>query len=94
VTGRIEVLQRVCVLRIFAATDVAAGEAHAKLVPGRAAGKTLLAAVGACRDVLDLAEMLAALAQGRDLRPRDYAFAGAPIIRIAVFETCIVSKYA
>jgi hypothetical protein len=38
--------------------------------------------------------MLAAFAQDRDLRMPSYAFAGAPIIRTAVFETCIVSKYA
>lgn len=88
-------LQRVRLLRVFAAADVTAGQAHAKLVPGRAAGKALLAAIGARRDFLDFAEMLAAVAQGRELRMlSSYGFAGASIIRIAVFETCIVSKYA
>jgi hypothetical protein len=42
--------------------------------------------------------MLAAFAQGLSwlecYPDSGYAFAGAPIIRIAVFETCIVSKYA
>jgi hypothetical protein len=38
--------------------------------------------------------MLAAFAQGGYLRVPGYAFAGAPIMRIAVFETCMVSKYA
>jgi len=87
-------LERVRVFRVLAAADVAAGEAHAELVPARAVGQALLAAVGARRDFPDLAEVLAALAQGRDLRMPSYAFAGAPMIRIAVFETCIVSKYA
>ena len=92
-TGGVEVLQRVRVLRVLAAADMTAGEAHAKLVPGRAVGETFLATIGARRDFLDRAEMLAAVAQG-GLWRSDYAFAGAPIIRIAVFETCSVSKYA
>ena len=93
-TGRVEVLQRVRVLRVLAAADMTAGEAHAKFVPGRAVGETFLATIGARRDFLDRAEMLAAVAQGESLWRSDYAFAGAPIIRIAVFETCSVSKYA
>ena len=98
VAGRIEVLQSVRVLRVLATADVAAGEAHPKLVPGRAARETLFAAIGAGRDFPDLAEMLAAFAQGLSwlecYPDSGYALAGAPIIRIAVFETCIVSKYA
>src|SRR5215831_19363569 len=45
------------VLRILAAADVATRHAHAQLVPRRAEGDALLAALGPGRDRLDLAEV-------------------------------------
>jgi hypothetical protein len=58
-TGRIEVLKSVCVLRILAASDVATGEADAKLIPLLAKRDAFLAAARPRRDLLDLAYMFA-----------------------------------
>ena len=58
-TGRIEVLKSVCVLRILAASDMATGEAHAKLIPLLAKRDAFLAAARPRRDLLDLAYMFA-----------------------------------
>jgi hypothetical protein len=53
------VLQRVGVLRILAAADMTAGQAHAQLVPLRTERDAFLAAVGPGRDLPDLGEVLA-----------------------------------
>ena len=58
-TGRVEVLKSVCVLRILAASDVATGEAHAKLIPLLAKREAFLAAARARRDLPNLTHMFA-----------------------------------
>ena len=61
VAGLVEMLERMRVLRILAAADVAAGQANAELVPWRADRHAIHATVGARPDLADLAEVLAAL---------------------------------
>ena len=63
-TGCFEMLQRVRMDRILAASDVAAGEAYAKLVPGRAKREALLATARARRYLLNLTHMFATFSQG------------------------------
>ena len=66
-TGRIEMLQRMRVLRILAAADVATCETYAKLGP-RGADREAILAPPACRSHgLNVAEMLAKLGHVRDL---------------------------
>lgn len=60
-TGRIEMLQGVCMLRILAASDMTTGQAHAKLVPCRAEREAFLAAVGASLHLPNFTEMFATL---------------------------------
>ncbi len=59
--GRIEMLERVRVLRILAASDVAARQAKPELVPGRADRHAIDAAVAARPYFTDVVEMLAAV---------------------------------
>ena len=56
-TGRIEMRERMSILRILAASEMTAGETYAKLIPRGPERKALLAAVGARFHVLYLAEM-------------------------------------
>jgi len=60
-TGRVEVLQSMRVLRILAAPDVAAGQAYAKLIPLRPKREAFLTAVRCRRYLLNLAYMFATL---------------------------------
>ena len=60
-TRLVEMLQRMGVLGVLAAADVTADETDAQLVPLRADGNAVLAAVGAGRHGLDCAEMFAGL---------------------------------
>ena len=60
-TGRVEVLQGVRVLRILAAPDMAAGETYAKLVPLHSKRETLLAAARAGRYLPNLTYVFATL---------------------------------
>ena len=62
-TGRVEMLQRVRVARILAASDVAAGETYAKLVPRRAKREAFLATARARRYLSNLTHVLATLSQ-------------------------------
>ena len=55
--GCLEMPERVRMFRILAASDMAAREAHAELVPGFAQRNAFLAAVGSDRYFLNLAEM-------------------------------------
>lgn len=59
--GCVEVLERVHVLRILAAADMAARQAKPQLIPCRADRHAIHAAVAARPDLTDLAEMLATL---------------------------------
>lgn len=61
--GRVEMLQRVCMNRILAASDVAAGETYAELVPRHAKREAFLATARARRYLLNLAHMFATLSQ-------------------------------
>jgi hypothetical protein len=59
---RVEVLQRVCMLRVFATSHVTAYEADTQLCPRRADGDAFLAAAGAWRYIIaNLGEMFALL---------------------------------
>ena len=62
-TGRVEMLQRVRVARILAASDVATGETYAKLVPRRAKREAFLATARARRYLSNLTHVLATLSQ-------------------------------
>src|SRR6266550_1858183 len=62
-TGRVEMLQRVRVARILAASDMAAGETYSKLVPRRAKREAFLATSGARRHLSNLTHMFATLRQ-------------------------------
>jgi hypothetical protein len=62
-TGRVEMLQRVRMDRILAASDVAAGEAYAKLVPWHAKREALLATVRARRYLPNLTHVFATFSQ-------------------------------
>ena len=77
--GRVEMSQRMGVGRIFATSDVAAGEANAKLVPRGSECLAFLAPVGARDQAPDVGEVfalighrtdysIAALTEGRRLR--------------------------
>ena len=57
----VEMLERVRVLRVLAASDVAAGKAHAELVPGGAERETALATVRARRHLAKVDEMVTRL---------------------------------
>ena len=63
VTGCVEMLQRVRMDRIFAASDVAAGETYAKLVPRRAKREALLATARKRRYLSNLTHMFATFSQ-------------------------------
>jgi hypothetical protein len=58
---RIEMLQRVGMLRVFTTAHVAARETDAQLCPRRTDGDAVLAAVGARRYFVNLGEMFALL---------------------------------
>ena len=60
-TGRVEMLKSVRVLRILAASDMATGETYAKLVPLHAKRETLLAAARARRYLANLTYVFATL---------------------------------
>ena len=62
-TGRVEMLQRVRMDRILAASDVAAGETYAELVPRHAKRETFLATARARRYLSNLTHMFATLSQ-------------------------------
>ena len=62
-TGCVEMLQRVRMDRIFTASDVAAGETYAKLVPRRAKREALLATARARRYLSNLTHMFATFSQ-------------------------------
>ena len=62
-TGRVEMLQRVRVARILAASDMAAGETHAKLVPRRAKREAFFTTARARRYLSNLTHMFATLSQ-------------------------------
>jgi len=62
--GRIEVLQRMRVCRVFAASDMTADQTNTKLRPWRADREALLAAVGTRLDVAYFGEMFALLLHG------------------------------
>jgi hypothetical protein len=66
-TGRVEVLQSVRVLRILAASDVAAGQTYPKLVPLRPERETFLTAARCRRYLPNLTYMFAMF--GHWLRP-------------------------
>jgi hypothetical protein len=59
VTGRFEVLERMSVFRVLAASDMTTGETDAKLIPLYPERKAFLAAVGARFHALYLADMFA-----------------------------------
>ncbi len=59
VPGRVEMLGRMAIGRIVAATDMAAGPAQAQMHPPVAGLQTFLAPVGARRDILDTVQMRA-----------------------------------
>ena len=61
VTGRIEMPKRMRMLRILAASDMAAGETYAKLVPLHPERETLLAAARARRYLPNLTYVFATL---------------------------------
>jgi hypothetical protein len=63
VPGCVEMLQRVRMARIFAASDVAAGETYAKLVPRRAKREAFLATARARRYLSNLTHVFATLSQ-------------------------------
>ena len=65
--GRVEMLQRVGVLRVFTTAHVAAGQTDAKLGPRRTDRDAFLAAVGARRDVANFREMFALLRHFKSL---------------------------
>ena len=60
-TRLVEMLQCMSVLGVLAAADVTADETDAQLVPLRADGNAILAAIGAGRHGLDRAEVFAGL---------------------------------
>jgi hypothetical protein len=62
----------VSMLRIVAATDVAAAQADPQLVPGATDPQAILATVGARRHVADLVEMRAACHRSDPDRPQYY----------------------
>src|SRR6202171_2819006 len=62
-TARVEMLQRVRVARILAASDVAAGETYAKLVPRCAKREAFLATARARRHLSNLTHVFATLSQ-------------------------------
>ena len=62
-TGRVEMLQRVRVARILAASDMAAGKTYSKLVPRRAEREAFLATARARRHLSNLTYMFATLSQ-------------------------------
>ena len=66
-SGRVEMLKRVGVRRVLAAADMAAGEAHAKLVPLLAECNASLAAARMGRDLLYLACMFTRLGHWCDV---------------------------
>jgi len=68
-TGRIEMLQRVRMDRILAASDMAAGETYAKLVPRRAKRETFLASGRARRYLSNLTHKFATLSQRYHILP-------------------------
>jgi hypothetical protein len=62
-TSRVEMLQRVRVARILAASDMAAGETYSKLVPRRAKREAFLATARARRHLSNLTHVFATLSQ-------------------------------
>lgn len=62
--GRVEMLERVRVLRIFAASDMAADQTDAKLRPRGPDRETVLATLARREHGLDVAEVLAELGHG------------------------------
>src|SRR5262249_28500660 len=69
VTGLVEMLERVRMFGILAASDMAADEAHAKLRPRRADREAILASAARRRHGLHVAEVLAEFVHVRVPRP-------------------------
>ena len=72
-TGRIEVLQRMRVFRILAASDVTARQTNAKLVPLYSEREAFLTAVRRRRYWPNLVYMFATLGHGLRAQPRRFA---------------------
>jgi hypothetical protein len=69
VGGRVKMLGGVLVLRIVAAADMAADQAHAQMHPAVPASETFLATVGITLAVCDSLKVQAVLAHGFPLAP-------------------------